>query len=305
MIGRRGARGDDRSVPTRAARGARHRDLGARPDARPSGGDVAGRARRAVLVPAVRTRGAGWATGGRHRPAESAAARQRAPCARCATLLADPACRKAGHNIKYDWLVLRRSGVELAGVAYDSMLAAFVLDPGRRSFALDELARDRLNVRLRTYGELAGRGRSEREFAAVPLAEPQRATAATTARPCCGCGMRWPRSSTSTGSSRLLDYGRDAARAGAGGHGVGWRPGGPRPTGRAVARVRGGAGESRAPAVHGRGRGIQPQFHAAAALDPVQQAAAARSSRRRRPARPPTWTCWSSWRRWDTKCRSC
>ncbi len=89
-------------------------------------------------------------------------------------LLADPAMRKAGHHIKYDWLVLRRSGVELAGVVYDSMLAAFVLDPGRRSFALDELARDRLNVRLRTYGEVAGRGRSEREFAAVPLAAAAR-----------------------------------------------------------------------------------------------------------------------------------
>jgi DNA polymerase I len=84
-------------------------------------------------------------------------------------LLADPGVPKAGHHGKYDWLVLRRSGVELAGLVYDSMLAAFVLDPGRRSFALDELARDRLNVRLRTYGDVAGRGRNEREFAAVPL----------------------------------------------------------------------------------------------------------------------------------------
>jgi DNA polymerase I len=84
-------------------------------------------------------------------------------------LLADPAVPKAGHHIKYDWLVLRRSGVELAGVVYDSMLAAFVLDPGRRSFALDELARDRLNAKLRTYADVVGRGRSERDFAAVPL----------------------------------------------------------------------------------------------------------------------------------------
>ncbi len=89
-------------------------------------------------------------------------------------LLGDPAVSKAAHQVKYDWIVLRRCGVELAGVVYDSMLAAFILDPGRRSFALDELARDRLNVRLRTYGELAGRGRSEREFAAVPLAEAAR-----------------------------------------------------------------------------------------------------------------------------------
>jgi len=86
-------------------------------------------------------------------------------------LLADPRVPKAGHNIKYDWLVLRRAGVELAGVAYDSMLASFVLDPGRRSHALDELARERLSLAVRTYAELAGRGKSERPFAAVPLAD--------------------------------------------------------------------------------------------------------------------------------------
>jgi DNA polymerase-1 len=90
------------------------------------------------------------------------------------SLLADPLLPKAGHHVKYDWLVLRRAGVELAGVKYDSMLAAFVLDPGRRSFALDELARDRLGRRVRTYGELVGRGRAERTFAEVPLPDAAR-----------------------------------------------------------------------------------------------------------------------------------
>jgi DNA polymerase-1 len=86
-------------------------------------------------------------------------------------LLCDADVPKAGHHIKYDWLILRRAGVELAGVAYDSMLAAFVLDPGRRSFALDEVARDRLGIRLKTYGELVGRGRGQRQFAEVPLVD--------------------------------------------------------------------------------------------------------------------------------------
>jgi DNA polymerase-1 len=93
-------------------------------------------------------------------------------------LLADPRVPKAGHNIKYDWLVLRRAGTELAGVTYDSMLASFVLDPGRRSHAIDELARDRLSLVLRTYGELVGRGRSERPFATLPVADAARYCAA-------------------------------------------------------------------------------------------------------------------------------
>ena len=93
-------------------------------------------------------------------------------------LLADPRVPKAGHNLKYDWLVLRRAGVELAGVSFDSMLASFVLDPGRRSHALDDLARERLSLALGTYAELVGRGRAERPFAAVPLADAARYCAA-------------------------------------------------------------------------------------------------------------------------------
>src|SRR5690348_6255210 len=89
-------------------------------------------------------------------------------------LLADPAVKKAGHNVKYDWLVLRRAGVELAGVAYDSMLASFVLDPGRRSHALDALALERLNLPMRTYADVAGRGRAERPFADVPVPDAAR-----------------------------------------------------------------------------------------------------------------------------------
>src|SRR5204862_43614 len=66
------------------------------------------------------------------------------------------------------------SGVALAGVAYDSMLASFVLDPGRRSHAIDELARERLSLELRTYGDVAGRGRAERPFEAVSVADAAR-----------------------------------------------------------------------------------------------------------------------------------
>jgi DNA polymerase-1 len=89
-------------------------------------------------------------------------------------LLADPAVPKAGHNIEFDWLILRRAGAELAGVAYDSKLASFVLDPGRRSHALDELARERLGIELQAYGALVGKGRSERSFAEVPMRDAAR-----------------------------------------------------------------------------------------------------------------------------------
>jgi DNA polymerase-1 len=92
-------------------------------------------------------------------------------CAPLVALLTDPAVKKAGHHIKYDWQVLRRAGVELQGVAFDSMLAAFVLQSGRRSFALDTLSLDELGRGMRSYTDLVKRGRSAIPFAEVPVPE--------------------------------------------------------------------------------------------------------------------------------------
>ncbi|HVO35135.1 MAG TPA: DNA polymerase I [Gemmatimonadales bacterium] len=86
-----------------------------------------------------------------------------------ASLLTDAAVRKTGHNIKYDWLVLRRAGVELRGVAFDTMIASFMIDPGKRSHALDALALEHFNVRLRSYQDVAGSRRAERSFAEVVI----------------------------------------------------------------------------------------------------------------------------------------
>ena len=84
-----------------------------------------------------------------------------------ASLLADGAVVKTGHDIKHDWLVLRRAGVELSGVRFDTMIASFMIDPGKRSHALDALALEHFNVRLRPYQDVVGKGRAERSFAEV------------------------------------------------------------------------------------------------------------------------------------------
>jgi DNA polymerase-1 len=92
-------------------------------------------------------------------------------CAPIAELLRDPAVPKGGHNVKYDWQVLRRAGVELGGATYDSMLASFVLDPGRRSHAIDTLSLEHLGRSMQQYGDLAGKGKAEIPFAEVPVPE--------------------------------------------------------------------------------------------------------------------------------------
>ncbi len=88
-----------------------------------------------------------------------------------AALLGDPAVGKIGHDIKDDWVVLRRAGVELRGVTFDTMIASFMIDPGKRSHALDALVLEQFSVRMRTYPEVVGKGRAERSFAEVAVRE--------------------------------------------------------------------------------------------------------------------------------------
>jgi DNA polymerase I len=90
-------------------------------------------------------------------------------CAPLFSLLTDPLVPKAGHNIKYHWQVLREAGVELAGVQFDTMLASFVLDPGRRSHDVDTLCLEHLGRAMQTYEDVAGKGKTEIPFAEVPV----------------------------------------------------------------------------------------------------------------------------------------
>jgi len=86
-------------------------------------------------------------------------------------LLGDPAVPKLGHEIKAEWLSLRRAGAELGGVAHDTLLTAFVLEPGRRSYALEALVLDRLGEILPARDQVLGSGRAVRSAADVTPAD--------------------------------------------------------------------------------------------------------------------------------------
>ena len=79
-------------------------------------------------------------------------------------LLEDRSVKKTAHNAKYDVLVLRRAGVNLQGLDFDTMLASYVLDPGRRSHGLDVLALEFLDYSMMTYADLCGKGKSAIRF---------------------------------------------------------------------------------------------------------------------------------------------
>jgi DNA polymerase-1 len=84
-------------------------------------------------------------------------------------LLEDPLVRKSGQNVKYDILVLRKAGIQLRGVDFDTMLASYVLDPGRRSHGLDVLALEFLDRTMMSYVDLCGKGRTAIPFDECPI----------------------------------------------------------------------------------------------------------------------------------------
>ena len=81
-------------------------------------------------------------------------------------LLEDESIRKIGHNLKHDYLALRKAGVDLRGIEFDSMVASYVMDPGRKDHSIDALAMQHFDYRTTTYDELCGKGK---EF--KPIAE--------------------------------------------------------------------------------------------------------------------------------------
>jgi len=84
-------------------------------------------------------------------------------------VLENPAIKKIGQNIKYDWIVFARHGINLAGVMFDTMLASYLLNPSKRAHNLDQIALDFLDHRTITYKEVVGTGGKSSGFAGVPL----------------------------------------------------------------------------------------------------------------------------------------
>ena len=83
-------------------------------------------------------------------------------------LLEDKAVLKIGQNLKYDWLVLKRHGIEVAPYD-DTMLLSYVLDAGRGSHGMDELSKRHLGHETIPFAEVAGSGKNFIGFARVPL----------------------------------------------------------------------------------------------------------------------------------------
>ena len=84
-------------------------------------------------------------------------------------IVEDPAIEMIGQNIKYEWIILKRYGLNYLGKAFDTMIASYLLNPSRRTHNLIQIALDQCNRRLTTYKEVVGTGAKAKNFSEVSV----------------------------------------------------------------------------------------------------------------------------------------
>jgi DNA polymerase-1 len=84
-------------------------------------------------------------------------------------LLEEPAIAKVGQNLKYDMSVLAQHGIDLQGVAFDTMLESYVLDSVATRHDMDSLALKYLDEETIKFSDVAGKGAGQITFNQVPL----------------------------------------------------------------------------------------------------------------------------------------
>lgn len=83
--------------------------------------------------------------------------------------LEDKTLPKIGHNLKFDYKILCRHGVTPAGPLWDTMIASYLLNPGRRSHKLDTLCQELLDLRLTSFAEVTKSDKRPDSFIYVDL----------------------------------------------------------------------------------------------------------------------------------------
>ena len=82
--------------------------------------------------------------------------------------------KKIGQNLKYDYQIFRNYGITMGGIAFDCMIAAYLIDPGKRQYGLDRLAEEFIGCATTPIEKLIGKGKEQTSFAATDIVEAAR-----------------------------------------------------------------------------------------------------------------------------------
>jgi len=83
--------------------------------------------------------------------------------------LSNPDIPKVGHNLKYDYIILKRYGIDVSPLAFDTMIAEWLRDSGSRHLGLKALAWMRLGAQMVEIKSLIGTGKKQITMAEVPI----------------------------------------------------------------------------------------------------------------------------------------
>ncbi|MCT2529452.1 DNA polymerase I [SAR92 clade bacterium H921] len=86
-------------------------------------------------------------------------------------LLENKNIKKVGQNLKYDMSVLAQHGIDLQGIAFDTMLESYVLDSVATRHDMDSLALKYLEQTTTGFTDIAGKGASQLTFNHIALEE--------------------------------------------------------------------------------------------------------------------------------------
>jgi len=83
--------------------------------------------------------------------------------------LTDSEIGKMGHNVKYDYVLLARHGLQVSPLTFDTMIAEWLVNPASRNLGLKKLAWVRLDQEMTEIKELIGSGKDQVTMAEVPV----------------------------------------------------------------------------------------------------------------------------------------
>ena len=84
--------------------------------------------------------------------------------------LTNPKIEKYAHNAGYDYVILKRAGLTVQPLSFDTLLAEWLCDPGSRNLGLQSLTWVRLDIEMTEIKELIGSGKKQKTMDQIPVA---------------------------------------------------------------------------------------------------------------------------------------
>src|SRR4030066_2496258 len=76
-------------------------------------------------------------------------------------ILENPEIKKTGHNIKYDLIVLKNENINLKGIAFDTMLASYLLNPNKTNHNLEDVSMTYLSIKKLSFNDITDKGKKK------------------------------------------------------------------------------------------------------------------------------------------------